>query len=64
MKAFIEWAQKKNIKYNGCFSQSLSISKRTIYERFSSIQDILDAIVHRSFDDIKHRKNKIIHERI
>lgn len=61
IKAFIEEAQKKNIKFTmDDLAANLGISKRTIYEHFSSKKEILDAIINRSFEDIKDRERLII----
>ncbi|WKB35418.1 TetR/AcrR family transcriptional regulator [Terrilactibacillus sp. S3-3] len=61
IKGFIEEAQKKNIKFTmDDLAENLGISKRTIYEHFSSKKEILETIIQRSFDGIKNKEKEII----
>ena len=60
MVAFIEEVQRKGIKFTmDELAENLGVSKRTIYEHYSSKKDILDEIIIKSFHDIEE-KEKII----
>ncbi|MED1442744.1 TetR/AcrR family transcriptional regulator [Aeribacillus composti] len=64
LKAFIEEAQKKSIKFTmDDLAQNLGISKRTIYEHFTSKKEILETIIEKSFNEIKEKEEAIINRK-
>lgn len=61
MRAFIEEIQDNGMKFTmDDLSRRLGISKRTLYEHFSSKAEILDAIIEQTFLEMDEKTEQII----
>ncbi|WP_284141375.1 TetR/AcrR family transcriptional regulator [Virgibacillus sp. LDC-1] len=64
MQAFIEETQAKSMKFTmDDLAKRLGISKRTLYEHFSSKTDILDAIIDSTLTEFDEKTDAIIQDR-
>ena len=63
MQAFIDEVKDNGIKFTmDDLSERLGISKRTIYEQFSSKIEILDAIIELTIDEFDQRTESIVQD--
>ncbi|MFW5433378.1 TetR/AcrR family transcriptional regulator [Paenibacillus apiarius] len=64
MKAFMEELQDKGIKFTmDDLARRLGISKRTLYEHFSSKAEVLDTIIEQTLEEGDAKTNEIIEDK-
>ncbi|MCM3340860.1 TetR/AcrR family transcriptional regulator [Paenibacillus sp. MER TA 81-3] len=64
MKAFMEELQDKGIKFTmDDLARRLGISKRTLYEHFSSKAEVLDTIIEQTLQEGDAKTNEIIEDK-
>ncbi|WP_019419428.1 TetR/AcrR family transcriptional regulator [Paenibacillus sp. OSY-SE] len=64
MKAFMEELQDKGIKFTmDDLARRLGISKRTLYEHFSSKAEVLDTIIEQTLQESDAKTNEIIEDK-
>ncbi|MBM7644120.1 AcrR family transcriptional regulator [Scopulibacillus daqui] len=63
MHGYIEEIKDKGMKFTmDDLAGRLGISKRTLYQHFSSKVDILDAIIEQTFNDVDEQTKKIVED--
>lgn len=64
IEAAVEETEEKGIKFTmSDLAKRLGVSKRTLYENFSSKEALIDAIVERFFEKMKEREEHIINNK-
>ncbi|MCE5170395.1 TetR/AcrR family transcriptional regulator [Paenibacillus profundus] len=64
MKAFMEELQDKGIKFTmDDLARRLGVSKRTLYEHFSSKAEVLDTIIEQTLQESDAKTNEIIEDK-